>query len=56
MAAWMDLDPSLLLKTDLILSTFFLEVSFFGGKIFFVAKVSPIYMEKCGGSSKDEEV
>ena len=50
------LDPSFLLTTDLMLSTFFIEVNFFEKSIFFVKNVSPVSMEKCGEKSKDGEV
>ena len=44
MAARKDLDPSFLLKTDLMLISFFAEVNFFEESILFVANVSPVSM------------
>ena len=42
MASRKDLDPMFLLKTELILISFFMEVNFFEQSIFFVANISPI--------------
>ena len=51
MAARNYLDPSFLLKTELIIISFFMEVNLFEQSIFFVANFSPVSIKRLAGNS-----